>query len=490
MSTLPNGVVNQFSPEMLAAASKLANQLDKGRRVAEMGRVFGVDQHSWKDLNAFKRTYFEKNPKTVFELCRKLRKQHGWLDRFLAVKTHYVLHGFRWMSPEGRALAEANVGYDFKRILEDVMLELTTCDNAVAQWPTTAAGKTNAGLPWVSILNCEQVEYKDEDGAERVKPDKSAAKEPKKKDGSVQTVQTGAYGEDKDGWIVLGEEKDEKFEVYSSGKRGGGYGVPSLYGLIFDLGLIEILQTGDFNAALMTRDVMRQIKKGHEISYGPLAGQPVYFLKRGDIKTITEALAAKIGAFDFLTNFDVDITFPTLDTKYFDKDKYAATWARILEWMGPLGRYQTATNGEAAAAALAAFRVEVDEIRDRLARFAGRIFNDGTFSKRAADSGKIKIGFHPFTCYSTKERREMMSWATQNGYLSPQTAREFLGLEDELERERLREAAAAPDEFRPVFEPKQGLLMTEVSGDGSSSSSGTGGTGGRPEDSTNREVEE
>ena len=85
-----------------------------------------------------------------------------------------------------------------------------------------------------------------------------------------------------------------------------------------------------------------------------------------------------------------------------------------------------------------------------------QIFNNPLWRKGGGE--RLKVTFSPFTFYSAKQLLEFLNWSLSNGLMSPQTAREALCLDVEMESKRLIEAAAKPEGFRPVFEAKQGMM--------------------------------
>lgn len=466
-----------FSAENLAAASQAAERIARARTVCDMARRRDtLDVAVWSEtFEALRARYGAATQPEIMKACRKIREKLGFIDSWLSLKQGYVMEGFRLGGAGGRELIDKVPSAPWNRLADDLAKEYFTVSNAVVTWLTDDVMQVDGQrAPRVAIVqDTEDIEFDDPGGIEKVRPNSSRRIDKELVRQLNAMIERRDAAQQWDGWIRLGTEQEtaygERFVIASTAKRGAGYGRPSLFPLFFDLSLLETLRLGDMNGALSMRDVMRHITVGHEIAYGPMAGQPTWFLKKTQATAIAQALEKKLGSHDFISRHDLNVTFPHLDPEFFSEKKYDPVWQRILEWAGPLFRALNVGAGEAGVIAMQAWRAEGNRHRAWIKRALEAVLNDPDYHRGAVTTGnRVEVYFSPLSFLSHKEGREMLSFGIGNGLVSPQTATEMLGFELDYERERMAAAQADPESWRPVFEPKQGLLQPD------------GNQGGRP----------
>lgn len=451
----------------LAMAQASASRLMQGRVLAESLAHAGFQPGQAAQLTQFQNLIFASGERAVFGACRQVLGKMPFLETWLNLKRAYVLDGLTLTGEGGRALMAADPdGASWRRLARDVATEYLLCDNAVVNWSVDRGlipGLDESRVALPMVLNTEQVEYRDSHAVARIKVEAAGTSELSQLPREEWADWIREQEKKRNQWIALGSDQERalglRFGVLTTGKRGAGLKMPSLFGLIFDLCLLEVLRIGDWNGAMQMRDVIRQFTKGVNINYGPLAGQPTYFLKKKDITAIKAAVKDKLGAWDFITNFDMEVKFPFLDPKYFDKGKYDPTWARLVEWAGPLATALRAGAGEAGTVAMAAWKQEGQAHRVAVGGFLESIYNDPDYHGGLVPEGqRVKVAFNPLSFHSVKEAREYLSWAVGNAIVSPQTANRVTGFDEAEERALIEAAHAKKESYFPVFEPRQGLL--------------------------------
>src|SRR5581483_2869744 len=274
----------------------------------------------------------------MFRRCRELVAKNDFVERVINLKLAFCNDAFGFVDPEAQALDAkmrkegesqrkpskleawlAKIDFDFPRVAEDAWLEFLTCDNVVAFWRSADSVPVD-GLPAVTILNCEDVELLNVFGEESVKvwPKKVTLSKEQK----AALPQRYAKAIETGGSFTLSADQGECWRVLKRAKSGGTLGEPRLGAIFDELSTRDLLELGDWAGAWTMKDVIRQIKKGHKIDSGPLAGDPKHFLKVPQQKRIMAQHKNKGGAFTVVTNFDISYAFPFLDPRFFDESKY------------------------------------------------------------------------------------------------------------------------------------------------------------------------
>jgi len=391
----------------------------------------------------------------VFEKCRQERQRGGFVNMLLHFKQLVFTDGMRFAfgnepTPAQEKWLARNESFLFE-VAEDFINEWLLCDNAAILW------KSSDGLPEVMIPDCEKLTYSTVLGVESLKmklPKMILTSKQKSELGDRYTkaVESGAS-------IEWGDETVEHFVVRTRGKMGAGLHMPRLYSIFQELSAMELLRKGDWNAAWRAKDVIRQYKRGHEIKQGPLAGQPIHFLKTKQAEKIRKEMRNKEGVFDLVTNFDSFVEFAFLDPKVFDDVRTKGLMRRVREWAGPLALLLCEANSTPSPEWMSLLQTEGLHERGIYKRTLDGVLNDPSFF-RGSDKikGRLSVEFNPNTFISLKLLLEKVRLAGGNAWASPQTAREELGYDNRVESTRMKAAGQNRESFTPPFEAKQGLV--------------------------------
>lgn len=433
------------------------------------------------DMNTFQAPW-RKSGRELFKRCRELASENDFVQRVLWLKDCYFARGVRAGVRAARALGTDQTESDARRAVraarangadlndridridgellrlirqlsDDAWTEYLVCQAAVAFWRRPAQGE---GLPAVTILDCEDLEYTEVFGVGSLKvfPKKMVLTEDQKRALGPRLAEAVGTGKP----LTLDRDLGECWKVLKLGKAGSsGLGTPRMAAILDMLSQRELLKIGDWAGAWTIKDVIRQIKKGHEITQGPLAGQPQYFLKNAERKRIADQMKNKGGAYTAITNWDLYYGFVHLDPKYFDAKKYEGVHMHLAAWAGPVELMRR--EGTVSPYLIKAFENEGLRERERVAAFIEEILSDPDLvgDGEAKVPEGIKVGWDP---HAFKNLQEIYEWvrAGSNGQVSPQSQREALGVDDAAETALMREAHKRRMDYTPPFEPRQGLL--------------------------------
>lgn len=379
-------------------------------------------------------------PKDRFLKARSIYESNSYVRDVLQLQTAFFNKGFKVSGLEAP-------GYNFGQLARDVWGEFLLCDNVVAFWRDKEVESDS--LPLVTIFDCEQVDYEDAFGMDRVKL--TFGKSPLDAEAKKALGPRYAKALESGKPLILDREEGERWKVLKRGKRGKGLVSPRIYTVFEKLSALELLEVGDWSGAWTMKNVIRQIRKGHEIKSGQLAGQPHHFIKKEESAAILKANKNKSGAYDAVTNFDVDILYKHLDPRFFDAKKYDGILGRLAAWAGAAGCILATQQSQFVCEV---FEAEGEEARGMVGPFLESILNDADFC--GVKNGNAKVTFDPQAFMPFKIRLELTRMGYTNGLLSPQSAREMSGFDDKLESERLLEAHKNPEQYWPPFEAKQG----------------------------------
>ena len=386
----------------------------------------------------------------IYKLCRSYSQGGGFVASVLWMWRVLLLDGLRiefqgktdeWQRTQGNAL---------KDLVDNIALELLTCESAAVIWVENTSGVAHWQVP-----DSENLTYCVLFGDQSLK-----VKLPKVSDmtGVVDRYKNAM----KDG-VAWGDANNEGWRIAMFGKRNLLQSPPRLYSVFEEIAALNLLRIGDFNGAWAAKDLVRHYSKGHEIKTGDKAGDPRHFLKTTQAKKIKAELLKKQGYWDLIANFDVALKYYFLDAAFFDEKKYAGLMARMVQWAGPISGLM---KGEVDR--LPALRAEGAYLRSKIAGLAEEVLNATGFLQGAAKATGVRVTFNTRTFETPKGLLELVRLSHGNGLASPQTAREEIGYDDERESERMMTAHSKAKAYTPPFEAKQGMAT------------GSGETGGRP----------
>lgn len=439
---------------LVASSSLLMEARECLHAEVVLGRKAGDEARVFKSLLGV------TDDKTIFQRCRRLAGTKGFISWVLRAKKLLFSDG---MKIEG--VTDAGDLARLARAVRDMWHESLIQNNVVSVWRGA-----DEKPPIIQVLDCEGVKYEDQFGEETLRicyEARTMSAEQKKKLG---TRYAEALAEGKE--LVWGAINGEGFKVLKDAKLGDGLGKPLLYAIFEEIALHGLLTIGDWNAAWTTKDVIRQFKKGHEIKQGNLSGLPVHFLKKTERDDIHKAMKDKVGAVDLVTNFDVNIEYPTFDFDFFKQEKYEAVRQRLMDWSGPIGLIYLGAQHQDPEAILTLLRIEIEAARAEISRH----FAEVVASKEFTQVKGAKLVWNQFTMLSWDAVIKYVTFALGNGLMPPQMARPIFGIDEEEANKLMKKAHANRLNYTPVFEGKQGIVAGEFNTDGH--------TGGRPPDST------
>ncbi len=456
----------------------LRQQLASCRSMARSRNGFAAEKSSLPgsygdsaaaDVRMFKTAYKTTDLTEIFKKCRHEATYSNFVNWVLYFKGVLFNDGFRVPGADAAHMPA------LRRIANDVWTEYLINDNAVCFWTPTGSASPSTGsaaeLPVVQVFDCEDVDYDNSLGIESVtlrfnkKIKLTGAQKAQLPERYVKALEEGRL-------LVLDEDEDEFFRVLTLQKVGKGLAVPRLRAAFDDLSTLALLGKGDWNAAWTMKDVIRQIKKGHQVTGGNLAGMPVHFMKSEEKDLILKGLQGKTGAFDVVSNFDVDIMYPLFDPKFFSEDKYKGTLMKLIQWSGPVGLLFHSDLTRSLEDLIPIVQAEADYHRLVVASHLESIFNDPNFSGMSG----LKVEFSPVTFVTVKNVLAYVTAGVTNGLMSPQTGQTLMRLNGATEAANMTKARARKQDFTPVFEAKQGLLQ----GEAPTTNNPNPETGGRP----------
>lgn len=477
------------SMAMVSELMTSARSMMRSRDLFQTDQQGTYGDNAITDIRIFTNAWKMVDLKTVFKRCREL----AWRNQFVSWACYFkkllFFNGFRVMGVDEKVAAKYLP--QFRRIARDVFDEYLTNDNAIAVWMQANTKDTEKGetpeLPPVMVMNCENCRYDDTFGIPSLTIQFSGARK-LSADRRNQLGPRYADALEKGGEITLDEEEGEYYRVLSSDKLGNGLGMPRLRAVFDLLSTLDLANKGDWNAFWTMKDVIRQIKKGHAITTGNLAGMPMHFLKKEEMAKILAGLSGKAGAYDVVSNFDVEIAYPTLEIepKFLDPKKLGGVMEQLLQWLGPVGLLFKTTQGRALDDLIPVLNAEMTYHRAFVKDLLEEIFNDPAFISPGGDedvpgkadgvaSPRITVEFNELTLVTFKNLLAYATMILTNGIASPQTTRRIMSLNEDEENALMKKAAANKALYTPVFEAKQGLLQQPADPDAPEPSDNGGG---------------
>ncbi len=378
---------------------------------------------------------------SVQGMARMLEGENSYFQTIVGHRRRYYGAGFALVNGAGENDQKGTA--KFSRLVKDVWMEYTLTDSAVVFW-------RKGGPP--AVMNSEDVEYDNRFGREKVTLKLGKQRLNAQLRRSLGTKLSDAL--ENTGKLVVedGGDGDLFCRVLTAAKAGAGLAMPRVKAALMDLAIAEMLRLGEVNGAAARRTLFRHSKKGHEIKQGNLAGQPLHFFKSAFGKALIKTLQTMPGVGEFISNFDLSFDWVYLPAEFFDAKVYEAVDGRLAMWAGGAGLLAAVKNKQDGN-----FETALDSLRQEAMAERGAV---GTFLTEIISEmgGAGDIGWDWSIFFSGKELKSFVSQASTNGHMSPQTAREWLHLDDKRESMRMRAAKDRKDDFTPPFEAKQGLL--------------------------------
>lgn len=417
------------------------------------------------DPALFRSSWHPQTLAEMFAKARSLLRSNDFVGGVHHVKLCYFADGLRLDSQNKKVakwLQKARLaGLRMERLDLDVWTEFLTCDSAIVFWRTPLEGSVAVPV----VLDCEICQFSDALGVETLKVRPNKAVPPLSETQKAALGKRWADALTRGAVIEIDPSQGENFRVLTWGKLGSGLGWPRLGQILDKLGTRELLEIADWGAAWEHGDVYRQITKGHPIPNGPHAGEGRNFITQKQSTKIQTDNKGKRGPRTLVSNFDVSVAWKYLDPRFFDAGKYVAVMDKLRAWAGaPALIYEA---GQAPPNLMSAFATEGRRSRAMVGAFLNSILNDPTFHGTLAPPEELEVSWNAQSFLDTKTMLEWVRAGSSTGLISPQTARNALGVDNAEEAKLLQEALKDPTGYRPVFEAKQGMLSN---------------TGGRPSD--------
>lgn len=283
---------------------------------------------------------------------------------------------------------------------------------------------------------------------------------------------------------------DWDFELCQDSKTTSGLEYPSTGVLLDDLELLELFRIGDWAGAWKRREVIRHHKLGFGITSGPNATAKAGQASASRINATNQKMSQINGPGDLATNFDHEMNWLPFPKEHFLHNAYEEINRRLIYHGGycammlMANKSQIESNG---GHLIHQLRQETRSIRRSASeRFLNIILNKPSYLGDEADTApELGIQWGEQGLYSVDEMLNRVLKLGRPGYVSPQTLREWAGVSDEKESQRMQQAHLRREDYAPPYEFAQGmlpLLFPEEFADSSGPSTRPpDGDAGRPE---------
>jgi hypothetical protein len=250
------------------------------------------------------------------------------------------------------------------------------------------------------------------------------------------------------------------------GKDSSPLPVPPLVTILDDLDFVEAIRVGDWNGAKSRWEIIRHTKKGYAVTSGNNAGLPRNNAKKEELKAILAAMKRILGKQDLVTNFDQEVEWLTFPKEHFHEELLREVKQRLLFWSGVFGVLLLKTDSQITGLStfmMDQLRAEVLAFREDFSEFLVEIFNSESFLKGIPNAPRLVPQWDVKLLYSGKALIELATAYSTYAIAAPQTVRELFGIDNEAESELFRLAHEKPEDYTPVFEPRQGITAAIVS---------------------------
>lgn len=237
-----------------------------------------------------------------------------------------------------------------------------------------------------------------------------------------------------------------KFDVLKRARVGDGFGLPTMKSVFTTLAQMESMEVGDNLYAGLGRDVIMQLKIGHEIKNGPFAGNKIHFCTQAKADAAVKGLRGKKGVILLVTNFDQQFEFPRPDTKHFDAKKYEGVLKRLVLWGMPLAQIilERALNPNLMQV------LKQQAIFDR-AMMAGHL---NTVLAGMNPPSPVRVSWSNRCFADSRLFADLLKFSYQSGAISQQTVRDDAGYDHDEELARKQTEAALPaGQKEPAYDP-------------------------------------
>lgn len=462
------------APRKPRAAAAAAKKSADSRQMAQVAAAFewtgsqaGIVRPVWMapsggltmiDLQKGRNNYYKMDVRQQVSICRRMAARNWFLNPVLNLRHAAWSEDFRAIDAKG---ANMKAQYAFGALVSDIIWEHLVSTNVVCMW------RKKEKLPFINVLDAESVEYSTVGGKERIvvqySKDEILARDKANETEFRRILGNKVYEAQVKGTkviIIKGMDEEWDFETMIAGKRRGVFTIPEMVPILDTIDFMELMGIGDWNLAWARKDVIRLIKKGYKVAHGQGSGINSVDISKEEIKNLGEGFSKISGNANVPANHDVDPSYLTVPPETFDPKQVDAATDRLLHWGGIeavvlFGAFSQ-QNG-AAPSLMRNARTLAFSLRERVEDLLRRIFAADEFRSLDWGGDEMRFRWGVKSLYSLDELLNLAK-ATNDGTASPQTRREWLGLDNQTEVDRLKEAHTDREGYAPPFEAGQALL--------------------------------
>ncbi len=420
----------------------------------------GRGQKTMIDFQKGRNNYYNINVRDQSAMCRRMADRNWFLRPVKDLRRATWTEDFDARNNKGKSMADQ---YNFPDLVDDIMDEILVSSNVVCLW------RKGEKLPFVTVLDAEQVDYRSNGGMERIKVQYTAdgiMAADKKNEGKYRALlgdrMYEAIAKGKEIEIIKGLDEEWDFETLIGGKRRGVFCIPEMVPMLDCVDYVELMGVGDWNLAWARKDVIRMIKKGYPVTHGQGAGVNSVDITDTDIASLGEGFSGITGNINVPANHDVNPSYLLVGSENFDPKTMEVAWNKLLMYGGieAVALFDSFSQQNGASPSLMRnARARAFRVRKDVEGLLNRIFAAPEFSplKWGGKSPNKSYHWGVKSLYSMDEMLKLLS-ETDNGIMSRHTAREMLGLDDTLEGDRLLMEHKDRARYAPPWESAQALL--------------------------------
>jgi hypothetical protein len=383
-------------------------------------------------------------PQELIKNSRHFAEFNPWVSLFTWLRLGFANYGFRlkplekgrkldadWIEEDRLALLDA--------LVEQVWLEWLPLWNVLVVW------HDDDDLPVLLHPEDRDVIYSDAMGQQELKFRHNLS------DSQINALtnpdRQKLYRENSQLTIVPDDPSGHHFRVLKRAPIGQGFGRPSLTSVLTACDTFASLEASDAMLAHESRRLYKRHLMGHEIRGGPFAGHSTHFLKKERAEANGKKFKGKVGVVETSDNFDHEVVFDLLPTKFFDAKKYEGTREHLFTWGAPLGQ-MLVTRGGVAPFLLDELRVQVEQDRRRVGPFLADLINR-IFSPPVP----VQVVWSNKVFRDARIAAELLRYGVQTGALSQPTFRHEAGYDEQEELANKTAEVAMKDEMkRPAYD--------------------------------------
>lgn len=419
---------------------------DSGSRLIDLGNFMGSKYAPALGREAAKKT-------------RHFCEHHWWIRTMMTLKMGFFFSGFRVVGANAKTrewLAKERRFATLRTFAGDVAREHCGMSNAAVVWTDWAE------RPWIHDLE-NVVSHSTWAGSRKMTIAVPANGDKAPDSVPAHWKKVWRSGGD----VVLDEAAGDHFCVSTEGRSDKGFTQPAVMTALALYCTLEFLNRADWTASFSHGNVIRQAKKGFLLPGGAANNEGAVERKMTAAARakLLKSLKAKTGGQDWVTQHDLQIAFSFLTPEFFDPTKYDGVMRHLRTWAGAVSELQDDKPSNYVPMQM---RAEAEAMREKVASLIEDVVNDSPLlnAKGRPAGSALRVAWSPTQMWDGTTLVDMARFLSGQGAISQTTLREWFGLDNELEGDRLVAEIAKPDRYRPSFEAKQGMLTDKPGGDG------------------------